>query len=221
MNTTNVIIHGWSDNSKSFAKMTAFIEQNLPQPSRSIHLGDWISLRDEISYADLVFALQRAWTACGLPTTPRSVNVVVHSTGALVVRDWMTRNFTPESAPIKRFLMLAPANFGSPLAHKGRSFIGRALKGWGQPNLETGNTILKGLELGSPYTFALANRDLFDGERRWYGEGRILATVLVGGSGFDSVEAIANEAGSDGTVRISTANLNAVKHELEPVNKTV
>jgi hypothetical protein len=36
-----------------------------------------------------------------------------------------------------------------------------------------------------------------------------LATVFVGNSGYSGLRAIANEDGSDGTVRISTANLNA------------
>jgi hypothetical protein len=45
--------------------------------------------------------------------------------------------------------------------------------------------------------------------RRWYGAGRILATVLVGNTGYTGIQAIANEDGSDGTVRIGTANLHA------------
>lgn len=110
--------------------------------------------------------------------------------------------------------MLAPANFGSPLAHKGRSFIGRVIKGWGEPSFQTGTHILKGLELGSPYTFNLAQRDLFDERSRWYGRNRILATVLVGNTGFSGISSIANEDGSDGTVRISTANLNAARMEI-------
>ncbi|MGV8364783.1 alpha/beta hydrolase, partial [Pseudomonas aeruginosa] len=111
--------------------------------------------------------------AQGLSRAPRTVDVVVHSTGALVLRDWLTRHFDPASAPVKRFLMLAPANFGSPLAHKGRSFIGRVLKGWNRFVGQTGTQVLKGLELGSPYSWQLAERDLF-GAEAWYGAGRLL-----------------------------------------------
>ena len=50
--------------------------------------------------------------------------------GALVVRDWMTHHYRPETVPFKRHLMLAPANFGSQLAHKGRAWYGRVFKGW-------------------------------------------------------------------------------------------
>lgn len=209
-----VIIHGWSDNAESFAALSAFIAADIGVEPLIIRLADWISLNNDVTYKDIVTAMERAWRASSLPVTPHSVNVIVHSTGALVARDWMTRYYSAGTVPIKRLLMLAPANFGSPLAHKGRSFIGRAIKGWGQPEFQTGTCILKGLELASPYTFNLAERDLFSAER-WYGEGGILATVLVGNTGYSGVEAIANEAGSDGTVRISTANLNCKKLVLE------
>jgi|HigsolmetaAR203D_1030402.scaffolds.fasta_scaffold03433_7 hypothetical protein len=204
-----VIIHGWSDDYGSFRKLRDFISSGLGVPATILRLGDWISLDDDVGYADIALALERAWHAEGLPTGPRSVDVVVHSTGALVVREWMTRYHAPDTVPIHRFLQLAPANFGSHLAHKGRSFIGRAVKGW-KTGFETGTRILRGLELASPYTRALAERDLFvSPARRWYGAGRILATVLVGNRGYTGIQSIANEDGSDGTVRIGTANLNA------------
>lgn len=204
-----VIIHGWSDDFGSFRKLRDFLSANLGVPATILKLGDWISLDDDVGYADIATALERAWRAEGLPTSPRSVDVVVHSTGALVVREWMTRYHAPETVPIGRFLQLAPANFGSHLAHKGRSFIGRAVKGW-KSGFETGTRILRGLELASPYTRALADRDLFVAPtKRWYGSGRILSTVLVGNKGYSGIQAIANEAGSDGTVRIGTANLQA------------
>lgn len=214
MSEPTVIIHGWSDKSESFSKLASYLQEKLGAPPIVIRLADWISMQSDVTYPDLSVAMQRAWMASGLPATPRSVNVVIHSTGALVVRDWMTKYFTPETVPIKRLLMLAPANFGSPLAHKGRSFIGRVIKGWGEPSFQTGTQILKGLELGSPYTFNLAERDLFDDQARWYGRNRILGTVLVGNTGYSGVAAIANEDGSDGTVRISTANLNATKLQI-------
>lgn len=202
-----VIIHGWSDEGKSFKNLASNIAQWSKRPPVVIDIADWISLQDKVTYADIAVAMQRAWLKLKLPTTPRSVDIVTHSTGALVVRDWMTRFYRSDSVPIHHFLMLAPANFGSPLAHKGRSFIGRVVKGWNKFLGQTGTEILKGLELGSPYTVNLAKKDLFSNDT-WYGSGKILATVLVGNVGYDGVEAIANEDGSDGTVRISTANLN-------------
>lgn len=207
-----VIVHGWSDDSRSFRNLSNQLTSWFGTPPLQIRLADWISLQDDVTYRDLVEAMDRAWSGMNLPRTPRSVDIVTHSTGALVVRDWMTHFFTPETVPIMRFLMLAPANFGSPLAHTGQSFLGRVIKGWNKFIFQTGRQVLKGLELGSPYTVQLAQRDLFDPANTWYGEGKVLATVLVGNTGYDGIEAIANEEGGDGTVRISTANLNA--HQL-------
>jgi predicted alpha/beta hydrolase family esterase len=206
-----VILHGWSDESSSFHKLEAFLASNLAVQPVVIKLADWKSMHNEVTFPDLAEAMQNAWKKHGLPTTPRSVNIVVHSTGALVVRHWMTRFYKPSTVPIKRFLMLAPANFGSPLAHKGHSFIGRAFKGWDEPDFQTGTHILKGLELASPYTYALAERDLFS-TTPWYGRGRILATVLVGNKGYGGFTgALVDADGSDGTVLFSTANLNCAR----------
>ncbi|MCQ9377777.1 triacylglycerol lipase [Methyloversatilis sp. XJ19-49] len=208
-----VIVHGWSDESRTFRGLAKLLEKEFDSRPSLINLADWISMDDDVTFADLAEAMQRAWVAANLPTKPRSANIITHSTGALVVRDWMTRYYQPSSVPIKRFLMLAPPNFGSQLAHKGHSFIGRAIKGWKNHGFETGEQILKGLELASPFTWALAERDLFSNEN-WYGQGAVLATVLIGNEGYDGVRAIANEKGSDGTVRISTANLNCSRLNL-------
>jgi len=210
-----VIIHGWSDQSASFARLGEQIAQNLGVALTQIRLGDWISMNDEVTLQDVAAALEMAWHHNNLPTNPRSVDLVVHSTGALVVREWMTRYYRAQSVPIYRLLMLAPANFGSPLAHKGHSFIGRAIKGWNEPGFQTGKKILKALELGSPYTYQLAHKDLFN-EEAWYGMGKILCTILVGDVGYDGLFlSRVNEVGSDGTVRISTANLRATKITLQ------
>jgi len=205
-----VIVHGWSDTAESFEPLAGIVRRALGTPPVQIKLGDWLSLQDDVTLPDIAEAMQRAWAGSGLSFAPRAHDLIVHSTGALVVREWMTRFFTPASVPVKRFVMLAPANFGSGLAHKGRSFIGRAVKGWGS-GFQTGTRVLHALEIASPYTAALADRDLFDSNARWYGAGAILSTVLVGDRGYSGIRAIANEDGSDGTVRWSTANLNALR----------
>lgn len=123
-----VIVHGWSDTSRSFCKPAAFIRENFGAPPVVIRLADWISMRNLVTFEDLAYAMNEAWIKMGLPSSPRSANIVVHSTGTLVVRQWMVNYHKADTVPIKRFLMLAPANFGSPLAHKGRSFIGLVLE---------------------------------------------------------------------------------------------
>lgn len=205
-----VIIHGWSDTSRSFGRLgRELVREGVVPGVTHVRLGDYISLDDDITFDDLAVALEKAWRDEGLPTGARSVDVLVHSTGALVVRHWMTMHYKPTTSPVRRFLMLAPANFGSPLAHKGRSFIGRIVKGFkSEKPFQTGTHILNGLELASPFAWELALRDRFSSDR-WYGPGRALATVLVGTSGYSGISGAANQPGTDGTVRVATANLNA------------
>lgn len=202
-----VILHGWSDNNSSFKALAHFLKTRFGEAVQPLYLADWLSMHDEVNYADLAQAMQKAWLALGLPTAPQSVNIVVHSTGALVARHWFTQYYSASSNPIKRFVQLAPANFGSHLAHKGRSFYGRAVKGWNQPGFQTGAAVLTGLELASDYTRMLAQRDLFAADT-WYGAGKMLTTIFIGDTGYSGISAIANETGSDGTVRICGANLN-------------
>lgn len=77
----------------------------------------------------------------------------MHSAGVPVLRDWLTHHFDLASTPVKHLLILAPANFDSPLTHKGCSFIGRVLKGWNRFVGQTGTQVLKGLGLGSSYSW--------------------------------------------------------------------
>lgn len=212
-----VILHGWSDVSASFEPLAKLLRATLNGPDISIvHLADYISMEDEVRFDDVTSAMEVAWKRNRLPTEPGSVDAVVHSTGGLVIRDWLQRNYGPNDAPVKHLVMLAPANFGSPLAHKGRSLAGRIWKGLlaKRPKgaaFQTGTHILKGLELASPYTWDLAERDRFGDGGRMYGSGNVLCTVLVGQDARSASNAIANEDGWDGTVRVSTANLECVR----------
>jgi hypothetical protein len=209
LNNPVVIVHGWSDKAQSFRRLADFLRENLKTTVTTIDLADWVSMDDEITYRDLRHAMQRAWEKHPDVRNRKNAFVVSHSTGALVVRDWMTHCYSPEKVPFKRHLMLSPANFGSQLAHKGRAWYGRVVKGW-KHGFQTGTHLLRGLELASPYTWDLAQRDLF-GSKRWYGTDRVMAAVLVGNSGYGGIAAATDEEGGDGTVRISTANLNAAE----------
>ena len=163
-----VLLHGWSDHSDSFKPLAAQLGKLGLQDIVPIYLGDYVSMDDDVGFEDITQAMQLAWRNAGLPLSPRSVDVVVHSTGALVVRHWMTSCFTPASNPVRRLLMLAPANFGSHLAHKGVSFLGRIVKGFKSERLfHTGARILRGLELASPFTWELARRDRLQDGNAW------------------------------------------------------
>ena len=129
-----VILHGWSDSSRGFQRFARRVQAlGVEDDIRHVWLGDYVSMDDQVTFDDLAAAMETAWEREGLPKHDRTVDVVVHSTGALVLRHWMTRYRTPENNPVRRVLMLAPANFGSHLAHKGRSFFGRIVKGLSGP----------------------------------------------------------------------------------------
>ena len=111
--------------------------------------------------------------------------------------------------------------FGSPMAHKGAAWLGAVFKGEKEilkPDfLEAGQRILSGLELGSSYTWDLAERDLlaaplydatpetpfpfvFHRKLKDYGP---LKRLLAGAPG------------SDGTVRWAGTGLNTRKIEVD------
>lgn len=205
-----VLIHGWSDSSESFEPLARGLAKATERPVQNLWLGDYISLDDDVTLADISNALQRAWTNEALTVDPNSVDVIVHSTGGLVVREWMYAHYTSRNTrpPVQNLVMLAPANFGSPLAHKGRAIIGRVVKGIGS-GFETGTHILKALEMASPYSWSLAEKDRF-GPNVFSRDG-VNCTVIVGNSGYPGISGLANEDGSDGTVYVATAGLNCAR----------
>ncbi|MDR5904286.1 hypothetical protein [Franzmannia qiaohouensis] len=208
-----VMLHGWNDAGSSFESLVGHLRKRLgAERVQRISIGDYLSKDDALRFDDLQAALDRAWTLQGLPRDAASVDLIVHSTGGLVIRDWLVRHFAPDAAPVKHLVMLAPANFGSPLAHVGRSMLGRITNGFfsrqaGQAVLETGANILRGLELASPFSWELAMRDRFAAGESMYAPGRVLCSVLCGNTGYSGIRSLANEEGGDGTVRLATANL--------------
>jgi len=94
--------------------------------------------------------------------------------------------------------------------------LGRVLKGW-RTGFETGEEMLRSLELASEYQWDLAQSDLFvpDGwspgsAPAFYGRGGVRVFVITGTVGYPgAMSALVNEPGADGTVRAAAANLNA------------
>ncbi len=165
---------------------------------------------------DLIRGLARAWKDRKLPTAAKGADVIIHSTGGLIIRDWMYSLYIAKDKkpPVNNLVMLAPANFGSPLAHKGRAFYGRVLKGFNSARrFETGTQILKALEMASPYSWELAQNDRF--KKNAFSASAVRATVIVGNTGYGGISSLANEDGSDGTVYVSTANLNCEHLEID------
>jgi len=218
-----ILIHGWSADSDDIASFRAYLKRNPNQQVYDIFVGDYLSMQDEVTLFDLGSAMIEAFKRENIPTRKHSVDVVVHSTGALVVREFLRQfcrnqngKLNASKTPIKHLLMLAPANFGSPLASKGRSILGRIFKGWKWDGfLETGTEVLKALDLSSPYSWSLAEDDLFNPDFPIFRPENVMATVLVGTNKFPKLKGSLHEDGSDGTVRVATANLNAKKFSLE------
>jgi hypothetical protein len=221
-----VILHGWSDDSSSFKGLASFLKANGFR-THPIHLGDYISLRDDVRIDDVAKRMESvirdAQSRTGSRKLASTFDMIVHSTGGLVARQWISSYYGssrsrsgPSPCPVQNLVMLAPANFGSRLAHLGRSMLGRVAKGW-RTGLETGEEMLEALELGSPYQWELAERDLFvpEGLTRasappLYGADQVRPYVIVGSYPYQAFAArLTNENGSDGTVRIAAANMNA------------
>ena len=220
MSNQVVILHGWSDTSESFKGLSSHLKESGFQ-TVPILLGDYISLRDDVTIEDVAKRMEEVISdRLALPASSPSrlgpkFHLVVHSTGGLVARRWISRYYMDRPCPVKNMLMLAPANFGSKLAHKGRSLLGRVVKGW-RTGFETGEEMLYALELNSPFLWDLAEADLFqapdapDGAAL-YSPDKVRPFVIVGTHPYDDLATrLTNENGSDGTVRVAAANLNAV-----------
>jgi len=211
-----VIIHGWSDTSKSFGPLVQFL-QNKGYKAVVLWLGDYISLDDDVKIEDVAKRLNtlvQDKITKGELTKP--FDMIVHSTGGLVAREWISSYYGNAIAacPVKRLVMLAPANFGSKLASMGQSALGRLIKGWNNW-FHTGKEMLASLELSSPYQWNLVQKDLLmpddmNDNRTIYGEQGIWPFVITGTHPYPgALRQIVNENGSDGTVRVAAANLNA------------
>jgi pimeloyl-ACP methyl ester carboxylesterase len=215
-----VVLHGWSDSSDSFKPLIAFLKQHgfdvVP-----LFLGDYVSLRDDVRIEDVgrrmheVVRERMAKPANARDHLEAPFDLIVHSTGGLLARWWICEYFRDARCPVQNLLMLAPANFGSVLAHKGLSMLGRLFKG-AKTGFEVGEEMLRGLELGSSLQWDLALRDLLvmDGvsdSTSFYGPDKIRPFVIVGTHPYpEPTRKLINENGSDGTVRVAAANLNTL-----------
>ena len=215
-----VVLHGWSDDSESFKPLISFLKRNGYDVT-PLFLGDYISLRDEVRIEDVARRMEEVVREkMAKPVSARdrlngTFDLIVHSTGGLLARRWISEYYEKGNCPVRSLLMLAPANFGSALAHKGRSLVGRLFKGSLKNGFQVGEEMLYALELGSAFQWGLAQDDLFvpEGSARasaFYGPDAVRPFVIVGthpykGFGRDLV----NENGSDGTVRVAAANMNA------------
>jgi pimeloyl-ACP methyl ester carboxylesterase len=211
-----VCIHGYSAQGTAFAKWREKLAPAF-SPPRVVHIGEYVSLTNEVSIKDIAEGFDRALRIQGLSET-QEFDAIVHSTGMLVIRSWLAAKPT-RCSRLRHLIGLAPATYGSPLAHKGRSWLGSVFKGnktMGPDFLEAGDEILDALELGSRFTWDLAHRDLF-GQQPFYGKGQKTPYVFIfcGNRGYDGLRKLVTEDGTDGTVRWAGCSLNSRKIVLD------
>lgn len=214
-----ILLHGYSDEGESFRAWGERLAAE-GRTARMVHLATWRSRVNELTLADVAEAFERALAEEAGLAAGEPFDLIAHSTGALIVRGWLAAD-PSRRARLRHFIGLAPANFGSPLAHKGRSFLGVLTKGnksFGADFLEVGDRILDALELGSTYGWALAHQDLLHADGGWYGDGDRApwSYVICATAGYGWPKRLfADPPGSDGVIRWAGSALDARKFSVD------
>jgi hypothetical protein len=213
MPNTLVLIHGYSDKGKSFAAWRERLKDRYRR-TEQIAVVDYVSLTNEVTIKDLAEGFDIALSSRPGLQNDEDFDAIVHSTGMLVIRSWLT-TYPARRSRLKHLIGLAPATFGSPLAKKGRSWIGAVFKGnkdLGPDFLESGDMILDGLELASPFTWALAEKDML-GDITYYGttDSTPYVHIFCGTDGYGGLRKLVDSPGTDGTVRQAGAGFNVRK----------
>lgn len=219
-----VFVHGWSVTSTAtYGELPARLKSESARRGGAgfdiahVHLGQYVSFRDEVRIEDIArafeHAVRRVLAEAG---GRRRFACITHSTGGPVVREWLDRHYVATGrlgeCPLSHLVMLAPANFGSALAQLGKSRLA-GIKAWFN-GVEPGQGVLDWLELGSPESLALNLRWIHDypGLHPTRGANPLFPFVLCGDAIdrklYDHVNAYTGETGGDGVVRLASANLN-------------
>lgn len=210
-----VLIHGYSAGGLDFFPLRDQLAAHGIDSAR-INICNYVSLNNEVTIKDIAEGLERAFQARNLLG---EFDAIVHSTGMLVLRSWLANSGAPPAnnprlARLKHLIGLAPATWGSPQAHKGRTWLGALVKGnkdVGPDFLNAGDQVLDGLELGSEFTWDLAHRDLLGEPYYDKGPNTPYVAVFIGNTPYDGIASVANDPGTDGTVRWSGCGLNTRK----------
>lgn len=208
-----MLVHGYSASGTAFAPWLAALTRRGYDVTM-VHVSTYRSLSNELTIPDIAEGFDRALRIRAGLDANEPFDAIVHSTGMLVVRAWLA-SYAERRDRLKHLVALAPATFGSPVAHKGRSWLGAVFRGNRSPGpdfLEAGDRILEGLELASRFTWDLAHIDLL-GEETFYGPTRTTPFVftLCGTRGYAGLRGLLNSPGGDGVVRWAGCPLNVRK----------
>lgn len=212
-----VLVHGYSDSHAGFRRWADLLSAG-ERPVSPIHIGRYVSLSNEVTLKDVAEGFDRALRLEADLGPDDEFDALVHSTGMLVVRSWLNSYSEGEArrSRLKHLVALAPATNGSPLAHKGRSWLGSVFKGSKQPGpdfMEAGDEILYGLELASGFTWDLAHDDLLGADARFRpGPETPYVFTFCGSRPYALLKRLAvRNPGSDGAVRFAGCALNSRK----------
>ncbi|HEX2200455.1 MAG TPA: hypothetical protein VHH93_00310 [Gammaproteobacteria bacterium] len=115
-----VLVHGYSDKGESFKPWKKVLVDNGYQVE-DVSICSYESLTNEVTIKDLAEGFDRALRIQAGLKDAEKFDAIVHSTGMLVIRSWLT-TYNQRRERLNRLIGLAPASFGSPLADMGRSF---------------------------------------------------------------------------------------------------
>lgn len=226
-----LFVHGWSVTSTAtYGELPARLKAEAARAGgpeldvAHVHLGQYVSFRDEVTVADLAHAFERALAALRAEAGgDRRFVAIAHSTGGPVLREWLDRHVVQAGrlaqCPMSHLVMLAPANYGSALAQLGKGRLA-GMKAWFH-GVEPGQGVLDWLELASPESLALNLRWIHDYPALGLttGANPVFPFVLCGDAIdrklYDHVNAYTGETGGDGVVRLAAANLDATHVVLE------
>ncbi|MBA3543022.1 MAG: hypothetical protein H0T83_01045 [Chthoniobacterales bacterium] len=212
-----VLIHGYSSESPTADPTSiANIYGDLPRRLREsydvveIDLSRYVSLNDSVSIADIARALNRALLEQHPGLLKDGFHVVIHSTGALVIRTWI-KLFSPLPSPVRNLVYLAGANLGSGWASIGQGQVAR----WGrfvfERGAQRGVKVLQSLEIGSSPTIDL-HLSFAQSGTRMLEDFKVQEFIIIGTQAdpgwFAFPIRYAHEDGSDGVVRVAAGNLN-------------
>jgi pimeloyl-ACP methyl ester carboxylesterase len=220
-----ILIHGYSADDKAFHPLRDQLEARGLDVN-FIDICSYVSLNNEITIKDIAEGLDRAYRYdkqlnAKYDMLSCEFDAIVHSTGMLVLRSWLAnyatvvRSANTRLGRLKHLIGIAPATWGSPQAHKGRTWLGALVKGnreLGPDFLNAGDAVLDGLELGGKFTWDLAHIDLL-GKDPFYGKdaNTPYVSIFIGNTPYTGLSSVANDPGTDGTVRWSGCGLNTRK----------
>lgn len=217
-----VLIHDFSDHRDPFIALRDALKRRK-ENVLDIDVCTYVPLLNEISISGMAEGLERAFRDHPVLKDVPEFDAIVHSTGMLMLRSWLTNHREAPGANsrlkrLKHLIGLAPATWGWPQAHKGWTWIEALMKGLrsGPDFMNAGEGVLDGLELASPFTWNLAHLDLL-GDQPYYNyrpETPFVA-VFIGNSPYEGIASVADEPGTDGMVRWAGCALNSRKLRID------